>query len=329
MTKFASLSGLDFNEEKTGSVRIARPRNSSSTPAKVHPSLPKGDVRWGFLKLDSKSGRFLIDQESVDRHVEELRLQLDACKSIFDWIHVWNIYGARFFSNNFGKPANSFGLAHVDMLLQTFARIQAKLFAGTGGSVTSTLKQMLTDRFGVTDIPEGYLYFPMSMGGLDLKSPFIDLYLISDSICARPDVYMDNFFSSEDTDYRAAQKAFENRTNLGYRNADYSLKKKYDDQGFMSMEEYTRYQELISGNLARAYELLKKEPEVKKVKMTAEVTAAIGAKWRSLSPYQQWVIQLYASNMIARFGGLNIVDKGLLPTGMVSMFRESRFKWQG
>jgi hypothetical protein len=33
--------------------------------------------------------------------------------------------------------------------------------------------------------------------------------------------------------------------------------------------------------------------------------------------------------MIACFGGLNVVEKGLLPTGMVSMFRESRFKWQG
>ncbi|PVH84330.1 hypothetical protein DL98DRAFT_485671 [Cadophora sp. DSE1049] len=329
MTKFASLAGLEFNEEKTGSVRIVRPRSSSTAPAKVHPSLPKGDVRWGFLKLDSQSGCFLIDQESVDRHIEELRLQLDACKSIFDWIHVWNIYGARFFGNNFGKPANSFGLAHVDMLLQTFARIQAKLFAGTGGSVTSTLKQMITDRFGVTDIPEGYLYFPMSMGGLDLKSPFIDLYLIRGSISTRPDVYMDNFFTSEDADYRAAKKAFENGTSHGHNKADYSLKKKYGDHDFMSMEEFTRYQELTSSNLARAYELLTKEPDVEKVKITAEVTTAIRAKWRSLSPYQQWVIQLYASNMIARFGGLNVVDKGLLPTGMVSMFRESRFKWQG
>ncbi|KAK0103301.1 hypothetical protein ONS95_005331 [Cadophora gregata] len=328
MTKFATLAGLDFNEEKTGSVRIACPRNSSSALAEVHPSLPQGDVRWGFLKLDSQSGRFLIDQESVDRHIEELRLQLDACKSIFDWIHVWNIYGARFFSNNFGKSSNSFGLAHVDMLLQTFARIQAKLFARSGGSVTSTLKQMLTDRFGVTDIPEGYLYFPMSMGGLDLKSPFIDLYLIRGSVCNRPDVFMDNFFTQEDNDYRRAKEAFENGL---YRHSgpDYSLKMKYGKEGFFTMEEFTRYQELTSRNLARAYELLTMEPAVEKVKVTAEVTAVISGRWRTLSPYQQWVIQLYASNMIARFGGLNIVDKGLLPTGMVSMFRESRFKWQG
>ncbi|KAH7354711.1 hypothetical protein BKA65DRAFT_496849 [Rhexocercosporidium sp. MPI-PUGE-AT-0058] len=329
MVKFASLAGLDFNEEKTGSVCIVRPRNTSNTPAEVHPSLPKGDVRWGFLKLDSQSGRFLIDQESVDRHVEELRLQLDACKSTFDWIHAWNIYGARFFSSNFGKPANSFGLAHVDMLLETFARIQVKLFAATGGSVTSTLKQMLSDRFGVTDIPEGYLYFPMSMGGLDLKSPFIDLYLIRGSICSRPDIYMDNFFSSEETEYMVAKKEFENGTYRRGTPVDYSLKQKYGDQDFFTMEEFTRYREQTSSSLLRAYELLKKEPEVQGVKTTLEVVDALGPEWHTLSPYQQWVMQLYSANMIARFGGLNVVEKSLLPTGMVTMFRESRFKWQG
>ncbi|KAG4428766.1 hypothetical protein IFR05_015754 [Cadophora sp. M221] len=329
MTKFASLTGLDFNEEKTGSVRIARPRNTSNTPAPVHPSLPKGDVRWGFLRLDSRSGRFLIDQASVDQHIEELRLQLDACRSTFDWIHAWNIYGARFFSNNFGKPSNSFGLAHVDMLLETFARIQAKLFAKTGGSVTSTLKQLLSDRFGVSDIPEGYLYFPMSMGGLDLKSPFIDLYLIRGSICSRPDVYMDNFFGAEEVEYNVAKKAFENGTHGRGVPADYSPLKMYGDDDFFTIEEFTRYREQTSLSLVSAYESLTKVPRVENVEATLEVKGAIGTEWRALSPYHQWVIQLYSANMIARFGGLNVVEKGLLPTGMVTMFRESRFKWQG
>jgi hypothetical protein len=48
-----------------------------------------------------------------------------------------------------------------------------------------------------------------------------------------------------------------------------------------------------------------------------------------MNSYHRWIIQLYAPDMMARFGGLNVVEKGLLPTGLVSMFRESRFKWQG
>ncbi|KAL2070920.1 hypothetical protein VTL71DRAFT_13946 [Oculimacula yallundae] len=327
MKKFANLAGLEFNEEKTGSVRVSKERSASKASAVIHKSLPKGEVRWGFLKLDSQSGRFLIDQESVDRHIEELRLQLDACKSVFDWIHAWNIYGARFFSNNFGKPANSYGLAHVDMLLEIFARIQARLFVGTGGSVTSTLKQMLTDRFGVTDIPEGYLYFPMSMGGLELKSPFVELYLIRGSISARPDVYMDNFFVSEDIAYQAAKKEFEAGTHRHGHPVDYSLKKKYGNEEFFSLEEYTRYRELTSAPLARAYELLVTEPEIEYVKPTLDVKGA--AFEQRLSPYYRWITQLYSPDMLARFGGLHVVEKGLLPTGMVTMFREARFKWKG
>jgi len=47
-----------------------------------------------------------------------------------------------------------------------------------------------------------------------------------------------------------------------------------------------------------------------------------------MKPYQQWVVQLYGSDMISRFGGLNVVEKGLLPTGLVQMFRRTRFKLQ-
>jgi hypothetical protein len=42
----------------------------------------------------------------------------------------------------------------------------------------------------------------------------------------------------------------------------------------------------------------------------------------------RWVALLYGQDMIERFGGLNIVEKGLLPMGMVTLFRSGRVKWQ-
>jgi hypothetical protein len=371
MNEFAELTGLEFNSEKTGSVKISR---KPGEPGPLPSTLPKGDVRWGFLKLDSATGRFLIDQSMVDTHIEELRRQLEACKSIFDWIHAWNVYGARFFINNFGKPANCFGLAHVDMMLDTFKRIQTKLFASTGGSVTSTLKQMISDRFGVKDIPEGYLYFPMSMGGLDLKSPFVNLYLIRDKITKIPDSHMDKFFIDEEATYRRLKAIHEGpnsrRGNLAPIGLSYSEKTALDNEPFMNFEEYTRYREQTSFELKSAYQHLIQEPTEDEVTLTSDVasvleTAALPefgrpppgfvpgrgrgrghgrggrggysgypsgvakVNWDRMSSYQRWIIQLYAPDMIARFGGLNVVEKGLLPTGMVSMFRESRFKWQG
>jgi hypothetical protein len=360
MTEFAQIMGLSFNEEKTGSVRIAKQNSKGKAlPA----SLPKGDVSWGFLRLDAVSGRFLIDEDKVDIHIEELRRQLAACKSIFDWIQAWNVYGARFFTNNFGRPANCFGRAHVDMMLETFARIQFKLFASTGGSVTSTLKQMLTDRFGVQDIPEGYLYLPTSMGGLDLKSPFVDLYLIRNSLSPNPDERMDRFFESEETSYRLSKSNFDRGIVPRAPGNSTDLKTAPGDGQFLSMEEYTRYREQTSTHLHTAYKALMQEPELEEVMETSDVLGVLDAAgsslpevhskrgghrgrgtatsrgghritrhsagWATLTPYQRWIVQLYASDMIRRFGGLNVVERGLLPTGMVHMFRESRFKWQG
>jgi len=86
--EFTRLTGLELNEEKTGSIKITRNDNESTRLSSV---LPKGDVRWGFLRLDAHTGRFLIDQANVDTHIEELRRQLEACKSVFDWIQAWNV----------------------------------------------------------------------------------------------------------------------------------------------------------------------------------------------------------------------------------------------
>jgi hypothetical protein len=355
MTEFAELTGLNFNQSKTGSVKCTRqPGTNFSTSS----SLPKGDVRWGFLKLGS-TGRFLIDQDNVDNHIEELRRQLEACKSVFDWIQAWNVYGARFFTNNFGKPANCFGRTHVDMMLETFSRIQSKLFASTGGSVTSTLKKMISERFEVDEIPEGYLYFPMSMGGLDLKSPFVNLYLIRDTIMEKPDSAIDQFFVNEEASYRAAKTNFEKGNVPGLQPTSYTLKSDLDGESFMSFEEFTRYREQTSKDLYAAYTKLIDEPIEDEVTVTSDVAGVLGGyptlpgfgrgrggRGRGsagvggprgvqknglgrMNSYQRWIIQLYAPDMIARFGGLNVVEKGLLPTGLVSMFRESRFKWQG
>ena len=51
------------------------------------------------------------------------------------------------------------------------------------------------------------------------------------------------------------------------------------------------------------------------------------SSWYRLQPYQKWMIQLHASDMVARFSGLNVVGKGLLPAGIINIIRERRFKW--
>lgn len=330
MTYFARLTGLEFNEEKTGSVRIPKKGDRVVPPPS---GLPRGDVRWGFLKLDAGTGRFVIDQVDLDKHIEELRRQLGACRSVFDWIQAWNVYGARFFTTNFGRPANCFGRQHVEMMLKAFSHIQSKLFSANG-SVTQAVKKMLVTRFNVQDIPDGYLYFPIHMGGLDLKSPFVSLQLMMANICEDPEKIMDEFLDREEEDYKKAKEAFEDDNVPGRHSLPYEVVSEFKDlKEFISFEEYTRYREQTSARLGAVYETLMQEPTEQSVDRSIDpihLTQRRRSSRRDLiSGYEKWIIELYGNDMIKQFGGLVVVEHGLLPTGMVNMFRESRFKWQG
>ncbi|KAL0943956.1 uncharacterized protein CTRU02_201843 [Colletotrichum truncatum] len=341
MGEFVRLTGLDFNEDKTGSVRIrargndggndndnGNNKNTGQPSVQGRLPLPKGDVVWGFLKLDPASGRFVLDQDKIDGHIEELRLQLEACGSVFDWIQAWNIYGSRFFATNCGQVANCFSRAHVDSMLATFHRIQQTLF-GDGGA-GGHLRRLISERFGIVDIPDGYLYFPVSLGGLGLQNPFIHLYLIRDNVLEDPSKAMDDFLEEEETSYRRYKEVYE--ASEGHPLMRAPGVQGLFDQPFMSFEEFTRHRRRTSTGLQRVLTILQKKPKDKPIELTGDVTTALSSSsggWYGLSAYEQWICGLYAKDMIARFGSLVIVDEGLLPTGLLDMLRQSRFKWSG
>lgn len=148
--EFTGVMGLTLNHGKIGSVHISNSSDSSylTVDSATLSKLPPGQVRWGFFSLDT-TGNWAIDESQVEEHIRELQMQLKACKSIFGWVQAWNIYVARFVSNNFGEPAQCLGRAHLDMVILTFEKIQRKLF-GTGdmpgANVTSHLRSKLGER---------------------------------------------------------------------------------------------------------------------------------------------------------------------------------------
>lgn len=332
---------------KTGSVRIFHDKSKhSSDDVDMDGRLPRGEIRWGFLYLDGFTGRFEIDDKMVDGHIEELRTQLQGkTKSVIDWIQAWNTYAATFFSSNFGKPANCFGREHVDRMLATHRRIQEKIF--DGGNVVQFLKKTIEERFQVKDIPEGFLFFPVELGGLDLKSPFVGLLQIRESVKENPHDLLDEFLKKERKDYHEARISFD-RGDVGANRrgrANPDFKPTEDHDVFFALDEYVRYREQYAptgkADIARTYRSLMKRPEEESIDVSTQIQQAtqqlsgqsnlkgITAYWGGMEPYWKWVAQMYGPEMCERFGGLNVVDPGLLPIGMVSMFREKRIKWQG
>ena len=123
--QFAHTMGLSLNEGKTGAMELS---GSPVAAREFEPSdqLPSGPITWGFLKM-GPSGKWIIDDAYVQLHTDELKLQLEATKSIFAWVQAWNAYAVRFLSNNVGEPANCLGRAHLDDVIGVMEKIQNKL----------------------------------------------------------------------------------------------------------------------------------------------------------------------------------------------------------
>ena len=323
--EFANTMGLALNEEKTGSANISGnpiiPQETSLTYR-----LPHGKVRWGFLILES-SGKWTIDDHQIETHIRELQQQLKACKSIFAWVKAWNLYVGRFISNNFGEPANCLGRPHLDMVIEAFEKIQRGIFADVnlpGNSVVEYLKIELAARFNVENIPDGFFYFPIELGGLGLRNPLIPLFLVREKSLKEPKIKIDGAFELDEIEYYRAKQSYEDGTSIAsriYAGID-------KNEPFMSLDDYNRYCEDTSVHLHQAYTELLEPPKSVNVELTPDIRDAV-RKISPTNPYERWVLQLYGSDIYSKYGGLAMGEKALLPIGLATMLRGEKMRWQG
>jgi hypothetical protein len=76
--------------------------------------------------------------------------------------------------NNFGFPVvHCFGQEHIDMVIETLKCIHYTIFPEHHGSVMEYLAGWVKRDFNITEIPEGWFYWPIWMDGLEVKDPFI------------------------------------------------------------------------------------------------------------------------------------------------------------
>ncbi|KAI0803913.1 hypothetical protein GGR55DRAFT_337007 [Xylaria sp. FL0064] len=369
VSDFVNATRTYINFAKSGTVRISR---DPSVTLDIDEPLPVGDIRWGFLKLSTTTGQFEIDQVMVDKHIVDLRRQLAGKrKSVISFIQTWNSFAAAFFTSNFGQPANCYGRTHVDQILATHQRIQREVFSSSSSSsspsallageaqlkepitgVVQYLKHLLHTRFGVSDIPDAYLFFPIELGGLDLRSPFVSILPVREAIISDSGKLLDTFLEAERDDYARKKLAFERgdsqHQHMARIQGTWEPEDPRDREQFLSFEEYVRHREDLNydfrDNLASVFKKLLDVPAeeggireasavvrggIEALAGSAQNLKGITGHWDAMDPYWRWVAELYGPDAIDCFGGLNIVEPGLLPMGMVSIFREKRVKWQG
>ena len=330
---FANVIGVNMNEEKSESAYFC-----SNDVMNIEPSqeLPVGTVRWGFLRLErtaSGAGRFVIDQSIVSTHIAALKQHLfpnsAESQSIFTWIRAWNTYASKFFSTNFGIPANCYGLEHVDDILFTLQRMQSEVFSDHGGSVTSYLKSEIHARFGISDVPDAFLYFPTYRGGLELHSPFIPFISIRAALPGDPFEAVRGSEEWEREEYDAARADFDNDRvdREGYiPHPKWKPENEKEVDKFFSFEEFKKWREEFGQDsddklVAIFNQLLERASDI-----PLSNTLPVSTGSNGQTSYESWVTQLYGPEMLNRFGSFEIAEKGWLPVGMVGLFKDGRMQ---
>ncbi|OCB92170.1 hypothetical protein A7U60_g462 [Sanghuangporus baumii] len=343
MQRYASIAGLTFNMEKTGSVTVGKDA--------VHEELPHGNIRWGFLVMDQTSnGRFKVDRGMIDRHVADLQRQLASTSSVFGWVQAYNKYMA-FIVRNCGEPSIVYGKEHVDDIIDNLARIQKSLFAGKdgqgNGSFATAIAKMIKEKFDMSleDVPLGWYLWPNAAGGLEIKDPLVDMFLLRDGYAGRSvDEIIRRAHSGDEREYSLAKKRWEDGGSIDRVEGYLKRSSKYDvvssSDPFFSFEEFTKGREERGSWWHSAYKELLNRPKQCTVACTPRLKASLkllddsisafegATDGHTLLPYWQWIIALHHDAMVKKFGSLAVVDPATVPAGMVSVFKGSRMKWE-
>ncbi|KAL7265802.1 hypothetical protein RUND412_011671, partial [Rhizina undulata] len=176
MKDFAAMLDMEFNEEKSGSVRILTEELREKLGDKSdRGDLPGSEISWGFLTLHD-DGVFRIADTKVEEHIVEMKRQLAAPKSILGFINAYNRY-AKFIIRHFGEPARVFGEQHMNQIIKSLNHIHLQLFPETNGDVLLQVSSMVKSHFpsAPDEILEAWILWPMSHGGLGLTNHMIDI----------------------------------------------------------------------------------------------------------------------------------------------------------
>ena len=231
---------------------------------------------------------------------------------------------------------------------------------GTNGenndaTVADHLKGLISRHFGVTDVPDAFLWVPESLGGLSVQNPFVPLILVRENLVKDAEEVMRKFHEDERHEYENAKKDFDS-SDKHVRREQYNRvfpKKNHiwgeepsepilswnDAQTYPSFEEYSAWREGSSELLQQAYAQLMEQPYKRDIRFSPEVRRDIDRlaflpdmngdmNIGSMSSEAKWTIQYHADELFEKFGGLSLVDRSLLPLGVLQAMWSRKVTWQ-
>lgn len=278
---FCSACGLQVNLEKSGSLALGGER-----PAQLPAALP----RWGMLELDER-GRWDVHRETFEAHLEQSRTRVEAAPSILSKVQVYNA-NLKFLLNAVA-PGNRLGASHRESAGKAVVRYHHEFFGPQGPGIATGLRVEIAERFqtdlgGDSAVAEGWLYWPITAGGLGLQNPLI--------VAAQ---------------YAAADRRNKPEPVPRTRPAD-------EPDWDRRKNEWSDFYGQFLGEIEP---LEPKETKVMKTLLNdfiARGSELSAGQQTTLAPYWRWVLCTYGPQILRRFGTFRFLITELVPLQLIS-----------
>ena len=204
---------------------------------------------------------------------------------------------------------------------------------GKVSNLTQHLREMISSRFGVSDIPDGFFYLPEAFGGLGIRNPFVPLLLVRDMVYEDPHQAFESFFQKERENYVTAKKQFEElslKTRQKRLDDNRDVVKAQEADTFFSLAEFTKGREFHSAALERLYKGLMSVPNECGIFISGKVSDTLTSMHLEIDREYpvEWIADVHAADVLKRCGDLRMVDQGYLPLGVLGMMRKKKVTWQ-
>jgi hypothetical protein len=162
---FCAPCGLRVNEPKSGAVCIG---------GTLPEGLPCGRPRWGMLELDER-GQWHVHGETFETHRVQSRARVVAARSLLSRVQQYNA-DATYLINALAL-GGALGDAHRESAGRAIRSFHHDFFGDDQGIVAGLCvairERLLPDAGEPAAIPEGWVYWPITAGGLGLKNPLV------------------------------------------------------------------------------------------------------------------------------------------------------------
>jgi hypothetical protein len=160
--EFCAACGLQLNRAKSGAVCLG-----GVLPA----GLPHDYPRWGMLELDDK-GNWSVHEETFQAHLSQTRERVNAAASVFAKVQQYNA-NVRFLLNALALNVD-LGEVHRQSTWQAIRTFHSLFFGASLGVVAGLVGQIRGQfQADVSDVPDGWVYWPLTAGGLGLQNPLV------------------------------------------------------------------------------------------------------------------------------------------------------------